>query len=321
MKAKSVQKDYIKFIFAKSLPYNLRMLLVFISIILGIIIQLFLNFWPGLVLIIIGTFLSLIHGYDAKITLNNNKEKWVQVTIDEFKKIKTKGKELRKWDTDAFDITNSLGGCLFFIIAGIVVFVWFILKMEFEGSNLSFYFIIDSIIIFAPQWFSATRDYLKNDQLIVKIGLLEEIIKYLSSRSDIQVSPMLEIRESKEGKGNVPTDARLLVRIQNAPDSFLGLQVQVSINSVQGHDYPYLYCVLIAKKGQGFLNRDDIIKGNKKFLKGEAKKVIFENTTSPDAEVLVIRQFTTETSGYHTDTKNAKSIVDAAIITANLFFS
>lgn len=311
--SKPERQDDIKFVFAKWMPYKLRTSFIFIFIFLGILLQLFVNFWLGLAFIVFSTGLSLIKGYDAKFSLKRVKEDWAQVTPDEYKKIKQKEEQLKKWDIDAFDVSNPLGFGVLVAISIFVAFVFLVLKYAYPGSYSAGYLAIDSAFIFLPLWFSGTRDYLKQDKLVIKINILEQVINFLSSPSDIQALPMLATKEEAKGQ-KVPTDARLMVRFLNSPDSFMGMQVQICINDVQGTYYPYLYCVLLAKKDSGFFNV-------RKELSSRAPDFIsFERTSSGGVDVLVIRQKTTKTSGYHTDMKKCILLVQTSINAAREFF-
>ena len=81
----------------------------------------------------------------------------------------------------------------------------------------------------------------------------------------------------------------------------MGLQVQVVLNRVEGSDYPYLYCVLVARPSLGMRDR----------LEYEPSKGIVTEADRKEADnvdILVIRQETTETGGYHTDTAACRRI-------------
>jgi len=298
----------IKFIFAKSLPYILRFKIVLALLIGGIIIEFILNFWAGLILAAVGTALSLIEGYANKITLAPGEERWAQVTPDEYRKVKAKQKQLEKWDLDLFDATNPLGIAMF---AGTIVVcagVWGFLF--FSGQDrLAIYWALNCAVILLPHWITGVRSFLKKDQLIIKIGILENIMEHLSAPSDVQVLPMLSTHEVKEG-GKVPVDARLMVRFINAPDYFLGLQIQVAINSVQGSDYPYVYCVAIAQEESAFFAKNQDIIERAKLL--HEQQLTFEKKNTQGVDVLVIRQNTTKTSGYHTNIAESRDIVSSA---------
>jgi len=90
----------------------------------------------------------------------------------------------------------------------------------------------------------------------------------------------------------MPEDVKLRISFRGHDPDFLGLYGQVVTNDVQGKSFPYFYVVIVAKKGyglrqafEGFQRPQDTVK---------------ESDGKDDVEFIVIRQQTTETSGYHT---------------------
>jgi len=185
-------------------------------------------------------------------------------------------------------------------------------------------------VILIPQWVTGTREYLKLDKLIIKINILQKVIELLNSPSDVQVLPMLATKETEKGK-KVPSDARLMLKLLNAPDWFMGAQVQISINNVQGVDYPYVYCVLIFKEDAKIFQKKSTIvdhlqdggtvsfkhipipTGN--FIERAADRmysgtaITVETANSEGVDVLVIRQRTSKTDGYFTTPSNVRDII------------
>ncbi|MFH1046032.1 MAG: hypothetical protein V1727_03620 [Candidatus Omnitrophota bacterium] len=302
------RQSEIQFIYAKKLAYHTRMRLVALLIFGGLIVQFLFHFWSGLLFLFAGTLLSLVKGYANQPEVERAEE-WNQVTPDEYQKVKQKQKELAQWDLDAFDISNPLG---FTFFAGLAIFCFFAYRYFFMHNlnRYAAYWAWDALVLFLPHWFSGVKTYLKKDRLIIKINLLEEVMEMLAPPSDIQVLPMLATQPVKEKSERAPADARLMVKILNAPEHFLGLQVQIAINSVQGTDYPYLYCVLIAKAGTNFFKKDH------PYLLIPPHDVILEPKTSGDVDILVVRQQTSTSSGYHTNIRAALHIVDSALIIA-----
>jgi len=77
---------------------------------------------------------------------------------------------------------------------------------------------------------------------------------------------------------------------------------------VQGTSYPYLYCVLIAQSKAGLFRK------HKKLIDTfKDPHVVIQATYSSEVDVLVIRQKTTRTSGYHTKIYAAHELVKKAI--------
>jgi hypothetical protein len=116
-----------------------------------------------------------------------------------------------------------------------------------------------------------------------------------------QVQPMFLM--AGDGEGQVPIDARVFIRFPDGPEDFLGLQLQVAINNVQGTRYPYLYAVLVARESYGLIERyhDEI---------HELTDLTVDTSRDRDegVEALVMRQPTTEDSGYHTSRSMVKII-------------
>ena len=310
------RRDDIKFLFIKAMPYNMRVTLIVSCIVAGLMIQLFFSFWPGLILLALATAIGLVRGYDLKIEARDDSEKWDQVTPDEYKKVKAKQKDLARWDLDAFDITNPLGGTIF-VVLGIAAFLVLLVLLKQPG-DVGLYWALDCLALLAPHWVTGVKGYLKQDRLIVKIKLLEKVMEELAGPSDIQVLPMLATRATREER-RFPTDARLMLRLIGAPAAFLGIQVQISINSVQGTDYPYLYCVLLARSDAGlFAGWRDIVKKIPDFRESILP---CEPSNEQGVDVMVIRQKTTMTSGYHTKPDQALFIVNFAVKVARRFCS
>jgi hypothetical protein len=76
------------------------------------------------------------------------------------------------------------------------------------------------------------------------------------------------------------------------------------INEVDGKSYPYFYVVLVARKGYGL---------GKVHPHSAAHNLLLEFKVQEETEVLVIRQKTTKTSGYHTNPVMVKNIFEEGI--------
>lgn len=312
----------IAFVIAKSMPYRPRMAVVAAALLCGLLVQLLFSFWIGLVLLAVASLMGMISGYDAKPATTSD-VKWERVTPDEYRKVREKADALKKWDTDAFDGTNSFGAVMFVLAAAACLIIYQPVSAALSLPDGFWVFpAIDAAVLLVPLWTTGVREYLRKDQLLIKIKLLEEMLSRLQEPSDVQVYPMLGLQAVGEGK-TAPCDARLMVKLVGAPEEFMGLQVQVSINSVKGTDFPYLYCVLIAKKGSGFLDGYEQFKattdgglggGIAAFL-GLASSYgpVYETSPSPEVDVLVIRQKAGRNGGYSTSPAQAWNMVSAAL--------
>lgn len=315
----------IKFILAKSLPYRTRMPLVAALLLAGLGLQLAVSFWAGLAVLLAASLIGAVQGYDAKPKIVSV-ETWERVTPDEYAKIKLKAGQLKRWDEDLFDITNTAGVLAFAAACAACAGAYLVLAARFGFPYGYWVFAgLDAAVILLPLWFAGVREYLRKDKLVIKINLLESVMRLLTAPSEVQVFPMLALAKTEAG-GTEPEDARLLVKLIGAPDAFYGMQVQVSINSVQGKDYPYLYCVLIGREGAGLLaGHERFIRKPKEsfgsslsqfFLRGlglSGQKLVYEGQKNKDVDILVIRQYAQGNTGYSTSPENAASLVTAAL--------
>ncbi|MDA8132017.1 MAG: hypothetical protein M0011_10990 [Elusimicrobia bacterium] len=324
------QKDgEIKFFMAKGLPYRARMGLVFGLLVCGLGVQLTLGFWPGFIVLLFAQLLGMNSGYDAA-PRTTGAESWVRVTPDEYVKVRRRADELKRWDEDFFDATSTSGLAGLIVTALICAIAYGIAAATFafpDGSWLPFG--LDAAVLLLPLWFIGTREYLKKDKLIIKINALENVMAALKPRSDVQVQPMLSLAETKSG-GKEPEDARLMVKLVGAPEAFYGVQVQLSINSVQGKDFPYLYCVVLAKNGFGLLkDYESLLPANAEkglmasvssFLFGGIQgpgggdvDLVYEPSSERDVDLIVVRRRTTRQSGYYTPPSAAMQVADGAL--------
>ena len=319
----------VQYLFGKSLSYRSRQIIIILFIAGGILLELLYSFFLGFILVIIGSALSLIKGYRPVPVIKSNEEKWSQVTPNEYAKVKGKADAALKWDEDFFDITSKRGIGVFSLVILFSAGLFFVAPVFLPGETI-FMILANVAVILIPQWVTGTREYLKLDKLIIKINILQKVIELLNSPSDVQVLPMLATKETEKGK-KVPSDARLMLKLLNAPEWFMGAQVQISINNVQGVDYPYVYCVLIFKgEAKVFKNRSKVFDrysdggtvsyketpipaGN--FIEKAADRlysrtaITVEKTNSEGVDVLVIRQRTSKTDGYFTTPSNVRDII------------
>jgi len=316
----------IKFYLAKGLPYRARMIIVFAALAAGVGLQVTAGFWPGFALLVLGSALGMNSGYDSAPAVVSE-GKWTNVTPEEYDKVILKAGELKAWDEDFFDGTNTLGIIGFVFMLALLAGAYF-----FAADALGFpqyygvYFGLDALAVIVPLWFVGTRGYLKKDRLVIKVEALKGIMAVLQGDNELYAQPMLSLADTRGG-GKEPEDARLMIKLAGAPKDFYGVQVQVSLNSVQGKDYPYLYCVLISKAGSGILDcfeseaapqpeiglmdRLGIFLGGGR--RGGTGKMLYEPGNSGEADIIVARQATTRNSGFYTQPSAAKSVVECSL--------
>jgi hypothetical protein len=154
--------------------------------------------------------------------------------------------------------------------------------------------LLDAAVLLPPFWITGVRSILKNDRLVVKAGTLiaaEKAWGKAESTAGEQFAWQLQVAKTADGGGDVPHDVKAMLQFDNAPPAFLGLQMQVAINSVNGSDYPYFYCVLVAKPELGLLDKP---------MPSPPRGITVEPKRQGEVDVAVIRQTTTKDSGYST---------------------
>ena len=303
------KRDTVHFHFAKNMTYDVRVMVFSGLVILGMLFQIItLTPWPGIPFLMIGVGLMLVKGYDSRARLKHYQPdaEWTDVDMERINQIEVIRKRNLEWDKDALDITNATGFGMFVLVLLVTAGVTFFAFGVTRRVQTALIIPINAMIVLIPFWMTGLRFVLKQPNLAVKIRVLkqlEEQFQHLKQDNETFV-PALMLAKDETGKA-LPTDVRFTIRFDNIPDGFYGLQAQININLVQGSSYPYFYCVIAAKPGFGLNRFMDRVK--------QSQQVICEYQEDAQAEVLVIRQFTTKNSGYHTNKKACWEIMWTAV--------
>ncbi len=300
------RRDEIRFIFAKNLPYNTRMLFIIICLGVGLFFQAVTHipfvFWMGAAFILMGSLLGIVKGYsNVPRKVKRSRREFEKCSRKEFEDILEINRRSKRWDRSIVDITCPLGGLsLVGLLLGLALLWWYLSrKGQMRLGNI---IVADAILFFFPHWVTGVKSILKNPRLIIKIENFLKLTEYFETIKAEGEEIEYWLRTAKAEGGEVPTDAKLVVKFASASSSFLGLQVQISITSVQGNDYPYMYCVLVAKHDFGLHSSKPSLPGLR-----------VESSRDSEVEVMVIRQRTTRTSGYHTRLRAMKQILTRSI--------
>lgn len=279
-----------------SLLYETRLVVGFGLIVLGAALQfLTVALMLGLVGIVAGNALLLAKGYDNRVDAGgfDPDAHWERVDMEKLQELKDLDRRMRKWDRSAIDVTNWLGAVTFVLVAGGLV------AAAVVQSGPLRIVAIDGLALFVPHWITGTRSILRKPGLLVRIGAIEEVLNRARRRlADHQLSFMMLI---SGGDPPVPSDVKFKVDVAGHHPDFLGLYGQVVINEVQGTSYPYFYVVLVARKGFGLR---DVFHGYR-----TSREITKEFKRQDEVEVFVIRQHTTDESGYHTGPAEAATIL------------
>ncbi len=303
------KRDSVRFHFAKNLPYNVRIYLILFLLVAGFILQLYyMNPLYGIPLLLIGTGLALVKGYDSRVRMKgfNLDPNWKTVSMEKIKEIELLRKRSKKWDRDALDISNPLGFFSLFLFGALALIASVILGDLAKDTRVTIILAVDVAIIMIPLWFSGMKFILKQPNLIVKIRIILSLYELFGSlkQEGEEFRPALMLSRDKDNN-TIPVDARFSVVFPDSPEAFYGLQAQINLNVVQGASYPYFYCVLASKPGFGMSRYIQEIK--------TSPKIICEYQEDSRAEVLVIRQYTTKKSGYHTKDRQCADILSVAL--------
>jgi hypothetical protein len=308
------RRDSVRFHFAKSLPYNARISIAILLLIAGFALQLyFMNVLYGAFPLFIGIFLVLVKGYDSRVRIKGFSQdpNWKTVPLEKIQEIEQIRKKNIRWDRDALDISSWLGVLSLILVGGVALAAALILGELAKDFRVTVILAVDAAIIMIPLWFSGMRFIMKQPNLAIKVKMilwLHKIFQNLKRKGE-EFRPALLLSRGKNDK-TIPEDARFSVAFPESPEGFYGLQAQINLNVVQGTSYPYFYCVLAAKPGFGLAKYRKQIK--------LAKKIICEYQDDKRAEVLVIRQYTTRKSGYHTKEPQCVDILTNALEAARL---
>ncbi len=308
------RRDSVRFHFAKNLPYNTRIKLALVLLVAGFAVQLyFMKVLYGVPLLFFGICLVLVKGYDSRMRIKGFTQdpKWKTVSIEKIQEIEQLRKKNIKWDRDAMDISSWVGVLSLILIGSVALVGAWILGQLAKDMRVTMILAIDIAILMVPLWFSGMRFIMKQPNLAIKVKMilwLHEFFQDLKRKGE-EFRPALMLSRGKDDK-TIPDDTRFSIAFPDSPEGFYGLQAQINLNVVQGTSYPYFYCVLAAKPGFGLSEYKEKIQ--------LAKKVICEYQEDRRAEVLVIRQYTTRKSGYHTKERQCSAILTNALEAARL---
>jgi hypothetical protein len=308
------RRDSVRFYFAKNLPYRLRINLTLILLIVGFGLQIFfMNPVYGAPFLLVGICLVLVKGYDSRARIKGFQQdpNWKTVSIEKIQEIELLRKRSRKWDSAALDISNPLGFFSLILFGALAIFVSVILGLLAHELRITAILITDAALFMVPLWFTGMRFILKQPNLAIKVRILLDLYKVFETikQEGERFKPALLLAQGKEGQA-YPVDTRFSIAVPDSPEGFYGLQAQINLNVVQGTSYPYFYCVLAAKRGFGISQYKEKIKLE--------KNIICEYQQDTRAEVLVIRQYTTKKSGYHTKDGQCAEILRVALEAARL---
>jgi len=278
-----------------NLGYRRRMQISFALITLGFLVQWLTGVaFPGVLILLAGNALLLVTGYHNKVEFGayNPAAQWQKATLERLDELVELEKKIKQWDRSLMDISNPLG-LVAFVVLLLLFFLWI------ANSHGSVQIIaIDAAALLLPHWLTGFRRMLRLPGLMVKADTIKDLLSSQASGSDKYKLELLILLKGSEEK--LPDDVKIKIMPIEPMDDFLGLYGQVVINAVQGNSYPYFYVVLVAEKGSKL----------KSLYEGynPPSGIISEFKSQNKVDVLIIRQKTSKTSGYHTKPDRVRRI-------------
>ncbi len=282
-----------------ALAYGTRLTGSFVLMAAGLAVQVVTeHVLPGVVLLALGNLFLLVRGYDNRVDFQTydpatERERVEPGRLNDLKELH---REIRRWDTSALDVSNRLGIVLFTLIgvamtAG-VVFVHGPLQI----------LVIDAMVLLLPHWLTGIRSILVLPKMMVRVNTIHDLLHSAESLADHEVHLLMLLRG---GGTKIPDDVKFKVDIKGHHTDFLGLYGQVVLNEVQGKSYPYFYVVLVGRLGYGLEAASRAYSA--------PPGIVCELKLQDEVEVMVIRQQTTKTSGYHTEITDAQQILSEGL--------
>jgi hypothetical protein len=308
-KKRFVREDRLRFLLFPDLQYATRWLLIIALIVAGLTLQFFFHWIVGVVLIFLGALLGSVRSVIYKPPYKRGETEWKEVLPEQWDHALGLIKKGRSWKRS---ITNPASLPIFFLPFFIVVVVVFFALYEeifAEHGDLVLMVLANIGALFGPTLLVGYLQTWQPPGLEVKLEALRGVLKEINRATipDLLPMPMLEMMTeyaTEEGSG-IPTDARMMIRFKGAPEKFYGVQVQASINTVGGTSYPYVYAVILFAEDFSINQRD---------IPGPTdRQMVFEPSREGEVVVLVLRQKTSKTSGYHTAPRRQWEIVREAI--------
>src|SRR3989339_491134 len=268
----SQRRGEIHFVFAKKMAYGKRIALIGVFLLAGFAVQVLLlsrseevALLLGGLLLFVASMLGVVKGYTNNPGQIGGKKEWREGSKEQLKKILTVSGKTKAWDQSAVDISCGIGCFTFFIIVGIIGLL--VITITASGNELlAVAFSIDAAVLLLPHWIAGIRKILVNAPLTIKAQNLLHVFSAweVDKKDDEKMLVQMEI--IKGDKGEMPTDAKLILQLPALGESFFGVQTQVVLNNVQGADFPYMYCVLVAKTELGMKAKLKSIQADAKAL-------------------------------------------------------
>ena len=279
------ERGLVVFLFAPSLPWNVRMAASAALAALGLGLQGATGkALPGALLLLAATAFLIVRGVHNRPDPAAFKPSadWSPAPLERLDDLLALDRRMHEWDSSFIDVTNPAGFLSFLLLAAAA---WWLMNASDPWLSLLG---LDAFALLSPHWFSGWRRIEDRPRLVKKAQTLRAVLEGAGKPADGDRFELLALI----GRGGIPDDLKLRVAHRAAKDGYYGVQGQCVLNTVKGESYPYFYCCVVAREGFGLAPWFD------RYTPPEG--AVKEWKIQAGAEVIVIRQHTTRTSGYHT---------------------
>ena len=224
---------------------------------------------------------------------------WAPADPEWHRQVEERIKHGRRWDQSFWDISSPMA-ILSLLALGFVGLVVFAAGVTIFQGMAWLPFSLATVTLWAPLFINGMRAPWHPNQLSIKAKALAVVPEVLEANhpDHYDLVPLLGLVEGKRGR--YPVDARVMLRPKVDDGSgFIGVQVQVCINSVQGKNYPYAYCVVLGKTGFR--------------IEASHPKIVLEPGRGDDVVYLVVRQHADRRGGWHTGPGAVSGLVREAL--------
>jgi hypothetical protein len=284
------------------MPDTIRYVIFAVLLVVGFSIQTQIGLLvPGIICLTCASLFLMFKGIDKRIFQYKVSEtnEWVKTERGNIQEMLRIVKALKSWDQNIFEISN-LSGCLVFLAVCAVLFAMIV-------AQVSDVVILDVLALFLPFFLSGMLRTDSKPGILIKTENLIIAATFLREKfSGYEYTYYTLLTPVKNKTKPAPSDIKIKINPPAPSEKFLGIYGQCSLNNVSGVFYPYLYYVIVFKKG---FNLKDKIES----ILGSNKNITCEFTTTADAEVLIIRQTTSKTSGYQTKPKDIAILLNYTI--------
>ncbi len=312
--ARESKTPTLEFSAGKKMSYRRRLWIVAALVLLGFGLQVvFLNAFAGVPFLIAALVLTWVRGFDNQLDHRRPRMNaaWEVTETKRIQDILTLDRKMRSWDDSLTDISSPAGGVML-VLALIGIGVAYVALRQ-DWPAIALIVAVDGALLIVPQWFNGMRTIQTRGDLVLKATHVKKVLALLDKGA--VGAGVLKARMHMTGRDEErsPDNFKLVAGYPDGPEGFHGVQAQVVINRVQGRGYPYFYACLVCEEGKGLLAN-----GRPASLPSD---VIVEMETKDDVDVIIIRQHTTKTSGYHTSVNKSVAILETALQAADGFAS